>query len=295
MRSHACVVLSPQEDSPLEGRHAWILRAAIVVCIVLGASRLLAAEPGGPALWQGSSHGEVRDQAIQAMPLDRLSGPARAKADGVLANVSVFRRMPTRVIDCDPELYLFLLRHPDVVVDIWETLGMSQVKAKQVGDGKYDVTDQAGTKGTVEFLYRSHDTHLIFAEGSYEGVLSLRPVHGKLLLSVRSGYVRETDGRYYVTTRLDSFMNVEPGAVEVVTKTIQPIMGKIADANFVQSLAFVGSLSRTAEVNPAGVQRLAGKLNDVQAESRNELCTLAERIGQQAELQAERKIEAKRR
>ena len=59
-------------------------------------------------------------------------------------------------------------------------------------------------------------------------------------------------------------MSVEPGGVELLTKTFHPLVVKNADTNFIQTLAFVASLSRTAEVNTRGVQRLASKLTHVQ-------------------------------
>ena len=41
-----------------------------------------------------------------------MTQEAIQKVDAVLANVALFRRMPVRVIPCDPDLYLFLVRHP---------------------------------------------------------------------------------------------------------------------------------------------------------------------------------------
>ena len=51
-------------------------------------------------------------------------------------------------------------------------------------------------------------------------------------LVLKTGYVRETDGRYYVTSRLDTFLSVERGGVELLTKTLHPLVGNIADNNF---------------------------------------------------------------
>ena len=67
------------------------------------------------------------------MPLDKLDAQGRAKVHAVLANITIFRRMPVRVVDCDPDLYLFLVRHPDVVINIWNTLKISQLQLKQTG------------------------------------------------------------------------------------------------------------------------------------------------------------------
>ena len=62
---------------------------------------------------------------------------------------------------------------------------------------------------------------------------------------------------------MDCFLNIEPGGAELWTKTVSPLVGKTVDNNFMQTLAFVSSLSRTAEVNDRGVQRLAMQLKHV--------------------------------
>lgn len=223
----------------------------------------------------------ARQSAVQSIPIEKLGAQARAKVASVLRKISVFRRMPVGVVDCDPELYLFLVRHPDVVVNIWEVLKISRLKLRQVGPDSYQVSESAGTLATVEFLYRSHDTHVLYAEGSYEGPLTVRPIQGRGLLILKSGYVRETNGRYYVTSRLDTFLRVEPAGAELLTKTFHPLVGTVADSNFLQTVAFVGSLSRTAERNSTGVQRLAAKLSHVQPQLRLRLSELAAGLSRQ--------------
>jgi hypothetical protein len=85
---------------------------------------------------------------------------------------------------------------------------------------------------------------------------------------MRSAYLQETDGRDYITARLDAFIDFDQVGLELIAKTLQPWIGRIADYNFSETVGFVGSLSRTAEVNPAGVQRLSMRLNRVDPEVR---------------------------
>ena len=224
----------------------------------------------------------ARESAVQTIPLAKLDSEARAKVSSVLSKVTFFRRMPTRVIQCDPDLYLFLVQHPDVVVNIWQLMGVSEMAVEQAGPTTFRVTDPAGTTGSIEYLYRSHDTHVIYSEGSYDGPLFTRPVQGRGLMILKTGYVRETDGRYYITCRLDSFMNVDHLGVELLTKAFQPLVGKVADNNFTQTAGFLGSLSRTAERNHQGVQRLAKKLSKVQPDVREQFALLAEQVAEKA-------------
>jgi hypothetical protein len=227
------------------------------------------------SLSEATTSDAARRDAIRSIPFDKLSGEDAAKIKAVLSNVSIFRRMPIRVVDCDPELYVFLVRHPDVVVNIWELFKISRLKVRETGKSQFEVSESEGASANIRFVYQNHDTHVIYGEGVYEGSLLNRKVSGRGVLVLKSGYVRETNGRYYVTSRMDSFLCIEPAGAELVTKTISPMLGKTVDNNFTQTLAFIGSLSRTAEVNSRGVQRLGEQLTHVPPEVRERFVELA--------------------
>ena len=200
----------------------------------------------------------------------------------MLSNVSLFRRLPVRVIQCDPDFYLLLVQHPDIVVNIWRLLGVTRMFVEQTGSNTFRVADGTGTVGTFEYLYHSPDTQVVYSEGTYEGPLFGKTIHCKTLAILKSGYVLEADGRYYITTRLEAFMNVQNLGAEILTKTFQPLVCRAADINFTQTAAFVGSLSRNAEVNPAGLRRLSGRLIRVPEEVRQQFAQAADRAAERA-------------
>jgi hypothetical protein len=224
---------------------------------------------------EASTSETARQDAIRSIPLDKLAADDRAKVASVLSTVSIFRRMPVRVIDCDPDMYLFLVRHPDVVVNIWEIMKVSRLQLRQIEENQFQITEPAGTVAKFAFVHRSHDVHVLYGEGTYEGSLLSRPVKGRGVLVLKCGYVRETNGRYYITSRLDCFLTIEPMGAELIGRTVSPLLGKTVDNNFAQTMAFVGSLSRTAEVNSRGVQRLATQLTHVQPDVRNQFAQVA--------------------
>lgn len=224
----------------------------------------------------------ARLEALKSIPLGKLDPADRAKVVSVLSNVSVFRRMPLKVIDCDPDMYLFLVRHPDVVVNIWELLKISNLRMRQTGEGRFTLSEPVGATISMEFVHQSHDTHVIYGEGTYRGPLLARPVVGRGVLVLKAGYVRETNGRYYITNRLDCFLSVEPVVAELLTKTVSPLIGKTADNNFVQTAAFLGSISRTAELNSRSIRGLAYKLDGVRPKVRAQLAILADVVNQKS-------------
>jgi hypothetical protein len=260
---------------------------ALAAGLTLAAAQ--AAQPVNDPL-DATTSPEARASALRCIPFDTLDTETRAKIDKVLSNVTLYRRLPIRVIECDPQLYLFLLRHPDVVVNIWEVLGVSQLHLQQVAPGSFQAVDTVGTRGKLEILHAADDLHLAYGDGCYEGPLSVRPARGSFLMVLKTGYLRDTDGHCYITSRMDCFLNLEPGATELVTKVLQPVVGKVIDTNFVQSVGFVGSLSKTAELNPRGVQRLSTRLRYVRPEVREELAAMAARIGAQGEGESEPRL-----
>jgi len=227
-----------------------------------------------------------RRNALNTIPFDKLTSEDRSRLRLVVAPNSIFRRLPIQVTPCDPEMYFFLVRNPDVVVNIWQVLGVTALDGKKIGPGTYRVSDGEGMHGVLCYLYSDHETHLIYTEGYYEGPLLNKRIECRSLVILKSGYIREPDGRYYITSRLDTFTRLAPVGAEFAAKTFHPLVGKVADHNFAQTAAFVGSLSRTAELKPQSVVRLAHKLNKVEPEIRQQFADLSWRVAQKAVKQA---------
>ncbi len=260
----------------------WIFWAGAAAALVasIAAGRMADASPPSSsaarfASLEATTSDAARRDALRSIPLEKLSEVHRPKVESVLAGASLFRRLPIRVVDCDPVLYLFLVRHPDVVVNIWEVFKASRLELRQTGEGRFRVSEPGGADSSFEFVYQSHDTHVVYGEGVYQGPLLARPVKGRGVLVLKSGYVQETNNRHYITNRMDCFLSIEPGGVELAAKTVSPLFGKTVDNNFIQTLSFVGSLSHTAEVNSRGVQRLALQLKHVAPETRIRFAELA--------------------
>jgi hypothetical protein len=249
---------------------ALFVAVPLLVCI----SAAQAAKPqNGP-----STSRSTREDAVRTIPLDKLSDEARQKVGSVLSQVSIFRRLPTQVIECDPNLYLFLVEHPDLVVNMWEVMDVSDMRMEKIGPDRFRVNDGVGTAGNVEYLYRDYDTHIMYAEGAYSGPIFINPVHGKCLLVLKTGYAREPDDRYFITCRLDAFIQLKNVGVELVAKTFQPLVGRTADHNFRETAAFLGLVSRSAEQQPQALFNLAEQLTKVDDEDREQFCEIAHQL-----------------
>jgi len=245
--------------------------------LLLAPALALAAEqqPVSIDIRPGGSSPQLRVGAAASIPLEQLNAVDRQKVQAVLADACFFRRLPTCSFCCHPQMYSYLVDHPDILVNIWQLLGITQLKVHEIEPGSFRVVDAAGTRLVVRCLWHSHKMHLFYSEGTYDGPLFLQPVNGRGVMILVSGYVREPDGRYYVTSRLDVFMAVDRATAEVLTRTFQPLLGKVADFNFTQTMAFVAKLWQTTEEKPLGVQRLADRLSGVRPSVREKFADLA--------------------
>lgn len=259
-----------------------------MIAVVLSLSTARAAAPGKAAKTsrspQGTSSRAAREEAVRAIPYAQLDRAARAKISAVLANPTIFRCLPAQTIECDPNLYLFLVEHPDLVVNLWEAMGISEVALSRVAESTFDANDKAGTRGRMEYIYRGPQLHLVFADGNYTGSLLPRPVRGQCVLLLRTSYLRSSDGRDFVRCKLDAFVRLDNIGVSVLAKTFQPLVLNAADHNFRETVAFLGSVHRAAEFNHGGVQRLAERLQNVEAGERDQFADLTSRVAVRAAL-----------
>ena len=251
--------------------------AGAIAILLLASTWAAAAAPN-----QATSSRVAREDALRSIPLDRLSPDIREKVASTLAGTSLYRRLPIQVTPCDPNMYLFLVRHPEVVVNIWEVMNIANVAMTRTGPDTFRATDNAGTLCDVKFCYSDDETQVIYAEGAYSGPMFSKPIRARCVLLLKSGYLQETDGQYYITSRMDTFIQIEHAGVEVLAKTLQMLIHRSADYNFVETAAFLGTVSRTAEANPTGMRRLADKLANLEPNVRDEFAELSMKVGEKA-------------
>ncbi len=256
---------------------SFLVGFACGLVLFCSAATALAAAPN-----QATSSRAAREDAIRSIPLDKLDAKDKERISAAISGASIYRRLPVQVTECDPDLYLVLVRHPEVIVNIWEVMTISNVALQRTGPDTFRASDGVGTLCSVKFCYSNHEIQVIYAEGSYDGPLFVRPVRAKCVLVLRSGYVQETDGRYFVTSRMDTFIQIEHVGVEFLAKALQPLVNQSADYNFVETAAFVSTVSRTAEANAAGMSRFSKKLLNVEPDVRKRFGELALEVGKKA-------------
>lgn len=229
----------------------------------------------------GTSSREAREAARRALALERLPAADRQEAERVLRRPTLFRRLPTETFSCDRDLLEFALSRPEVIVDVWRVLGISRLALEPTGPGAWRMSDGWGTEGTLRLL--RHDrapqggTLVLLGRGGYTGTLAPHPLTGSCLVLVR---YREAaplaDGTRRHTMQVDAFLDADGIGLEVVTRTLQPLVCRSSADNLHEICLFMAEFSATADENPAGVARLATRLTNVSAADRAALVALVQ-------------------
>jgi len=269
------------------GRHAFgvsaLLPAALLVAAGLAPPARAAGDPpsaAGIVAAFGQSSRDAQRRTIDSVPLDRMAPAERAVAEQAIRRCTLSRRLPAASITCDAALLDFILSKPEALVDVWRVLGISRLTLDPTGPKTWRFADGYGTVGTVRLLHRERTpqggVHVYFGSGGYDGPLAPKPLTGSCLVVVRHSPAPgdQGDGRRQ-TVQIDAFLDVDGMGLELVTRTLQPLIIRSAAVNVHEISLFVSQFAAAAARNPAAVSRIADRMTRIPPEDRRTLVSLA--------------------
>lgn len=252
-------------------------RLALLSLLAIAPTLLDAAPPDQPA-----TDRRTRDEAVRSIPFERMTEQVQGRVWDVVSKPSFYRRLPIQTITSDPDMYLFLIRYPETMVNMWQLMGITQVQIQRTGPYTFSADDGQGTTSDVELVYGTHDLHVFLATGTYEGALLRRDIKGRCVLVLSTDYQRAADKTIEVTTRLDVFVKVDNTGIDLLARTLHPIFGKAADYNFAESTRFMGQVSHAAETKGDKMQQLAARLTEVSEPVRARFAQVSHGVHQRA-------------
>lgn len=223
----------------------------------------------------GTSSGAVKRQAVSDLPLELLSADAKEKAQSIVKGMSLYRRLPTISFEVDRNVYAHFLKNPDVAVSSWRAMGISRLSLETVGPQYYQADAGDGSKGTVEVFYSKPDDTLIYCDGAFKSPILPKPIIARSLMRLQTKFHKEADGRTIATHHGDVFVDFPSQTVETIAKIISPISYSIADKNFKQLTFYAHMMTLAMERQPGWVEAVAGRMNDISREQREEFLQLS--------------------
>ncbi|HAC90742.1 MAG TPA: hypothetical protein DCF63_08925 [Planctomycetaceae bacterium] len=268
---------------------AWLL-VAILQFWCSSIDGTIAAEPSENLF---SNRRQLIESAIQTIPFQRMPDGYSTAVREVLENPSFIRQSQCDSLQCDPNLLNFLVRHPEVMVNIWELIGITNISAERTGANTFSADDGAGTKCNCELIYSENDLHIYYGTGLYDGILVPRTIKGRVVCVLRSNSRpnAQSHSGHLIDGTMDVFLRVDNLGADLLTRTLGPMVGKITDHNYQETSRFVCQLSEVCAKHPQAAQSIAGQLNVHHESVRNEFAAIAAQIS----LQRRQRISAQNR
>jgi len=206
--------------------------------------------------------------ALQKLPWNELTPATQTKIKNVVSGSPLFHRMPQQKVYADPEMYQFLLRHPDLVIGFWEQLGATQLSLREVRENQYILRETGGTAAAVEVLHRTNDLCIIYARGEYRGPLLAKSYQGDVVLVLRTQYARDEMNEPVIVCDLETFIQINSLGADMLAKLFFASLSKVADSNFEVTVSFAGQVSKAASRTPNALKDTAEDITSV----RQEIC-----------------------
>lgn len=241
--------------------------------------KAVAENPGGI----GTSSRAAFQEAIAALPLSKLPQPQAEAVRRALKSTTLYRRLPTQSIECHRAVLDFSLDHPEAIVDVWRVLDISHLRLDPSGPRQWRLADGYGTVGMLRLLHHEKSTNggtmLLVGSGGYSGSLTPKPLSGSCIILLRHRSAgTSSEGRARQSIVVDAFLDMDGIGLEIVTRTLQPLIVRSAAWNVREICMFVSELSHACEENPEGVARLADRLSQTDAKHRAELAAIARNL-----------------
>ena len=217
---------------------------------------------------------DQRQEIIAELPLDRLTSEAKDRILGIAQHPTLYRRLPTQAITCEPEMFLFLTRQPEVMVGIWELMGITEVQTKRQGPYHLTAQDGSGTECSVDLIYGDSSLHLYTAEGIYDGPMVAGKIRGRGVFVVRSSYATGSMGQTTVTGTIDCFVQIDNLGADLIARTLSGLIGRSADYNFTETARFMSQVSLASQQNTAAMIDVAKRISQVDETTRQDFVML---------------------
>lgn len=213
---------------------------------VLGGMLTTLAAPWLPAATAGP--GKVEPASV--VPLHLIAPAYQATVAEVIQSPSFHRRGEPDTFPANPRIYLKLVNDPILTLALWKDLAASPAELRQIGPDSYSGSDGEGTAAVWHYLVRSPQTHVLFCQIEYAAPRGGPRLEGRLVLVVRSSFLKEPTGEPWVRHEVEVFARVDSRGWRAVAATLRPVIERVLKEQVDEAGLFVSLMARLVEVYP---------------------------------------------
>jgi hypothetical protein len=186
------------------------------------------------------------------VPLARLEGEARGRAEAVLGTTIFAHRVTGLHARSRESIFRFLLDHPDFAAAVARALRLGRYQVSARDDG-YWGDDTRGARGMVRMLYAEEGRRLFHLEGTYEG-RGLPTIQGQMLVLIEFRHEEDPAGGTRVEASVTGHIRLDTPLVgtvaQLATTIARPAVTRAAERKVRRFFGTVARVSRWAHDQP---------------------------------------------
>jgi hypothetical protein len=211
------------------------------------------------------SDGVPTTDSPAANPVPQVSLTAthqsRARLDEVSRNPSLSARAESEVMVGRPEMFEFLLDHPDFATHITRALRLARYRIWRTDDGMF-IDDGWGATGQLTVLHSAGGTRMLYAKGEFQHKL-LPPIPGEAVVTIDYETWPTQDGRHLLQARLAGQLKIDNAFATVMLKIASSVAREKAAKESRRLLQTFAKVLRAIDETPAAVYASVSARPDV--------------------------------
>jgi hypothetical protein len=224
---------------------AWL---AILACL-LGSGRSQAASDAFASAPQQFSFSTLPD-------LSTLPEEYRERLSVVLRKPSLHIRGPVETFRCNPEVYHWLLDHPDRAVKGWLRLGARCAPISDRGNGRFGCKDDQGNDVWWETVLHESHQRIWYAEGVVRPGLLLPAIPVRAIIVVHIVLGHDAKGRVALRHQGELILHTNNKAAALATRLFGVSAPRMAEQYVGQIQTFFAALAWMVNEHPERMKEL---------------------------------------
>ena len=185
------------------------------------------------------------------VPWDRLAPDASGLVRDVVTRPLVARRVNGISYKSRPEVFQYLLDHPDFAANMSRAIKVGKYRVTPVSGG-YEANDGRGVHGFLKPVYADAQRRVFYLAGRYDPPL-FPSMAGRAVLVVDAVHVAGPDGTNRAMVTVIGFLKVDSLLVRIVAKILRDFTQTAVDRKVQRFFRHVEKVSVRAAEDPAGL------------------------------------------
>jgi hypothetical protein len=200
--------------------------------------------------------GTPQEQAAARVPLVDVPEALRGRVRHVIEQPTLFGHGPAEAFVGRPDLYRWLLDHPDRAVVAWRKLGATCTEITDRGAGQFVWKDGQGSEMSWLTIHDSPSLRIWYAEGRVRPALLVPAVPIRAVLLLRHGDRPDGPGVRLIFHQADVFLQTDSKTASLLTQMLGPSAPCLAEQGLGQVEMFFSALVWYLGQHPDRAERL---------------------------------------